>query len=144
MALIPLAGKEKKGDLIISRKAAPNLAKWNQKSKELRSDASTGAAAGAKASSGASAAAEKAKQPVLAQARSSPAVELVLTSLHSLRSRSRALNNSRLRSPAPNLRRQLPARLPPPLLSTIPSSSTATRSLSSVCSASASSRASTS
>ncbi|KAL7339517.1 RNA-directed RNA polymerase 2 [Rhodotorula toruloides] len=80
--------KEKKGDLIISRKAAPNLAKWNQKSKELRSDASTGAAAAAKASSGAPAAAEKAKQPVLAQTRSSPAVELVLTSLHSLRPRS--------------------------------------------------------
>ncbi|CDR40319.1 RHTO0S05e01420g1_1 [Rhodotorula toruloides] len=63
VAAAVLGGKEKKGDLIISRKAAPNLAKWNQKSKELRSDASTGAAAAAKASSGAPAAAEKAKQP---------------------------------------------------------------------------------
>ncbi|BGP25076.1 hypothetical protein JCM10295v2_003996 [Rhodotorula toruloides] len=58
-----LGAKEKKGDLIISRKAAPNLAKWNQKSKELRSDASPGVVGGAKASSDAPAAAEKAKQP---------------------------------------------------------------------------------
>ncbi|GAA5864275.1 hypothetical protein JCM3774_001278 [Rhodotorula dairenensis] len=32
-----LDAKEKKGDLIVSRKAAPNLAKWNKKAKELRS-----------------------------------------------------------------------------------------------------------
>ncbi|GAA6023535.1 hypothetical protein JCM8202_002669 [Rhodotorula sphaerocarpa] len=36
-AAIPLEAKEKKGDLIVSRKAAPNLAKWNKKAKELRS-----------------------------------------------------------------------------------------------------------
>ncbi|POY75100.1 hypothetical protein BMF94_1730 [Rhodotorula taiwanensis] len=37
VAAIPLEAKEKKGNLIVSRKAAPNLAKWNKKAKELRS-----------------------------------------------------------------------------------------------------------
>lgn len=31
-----MAGKEKKGDLIISRKSAGNIAKWNTKQKELK------------------------------------------------------------------------------------------------------------
>ncbi|GAA5967740.1 hypothetical protein JCM11641_005751 [Rhodosporidiobolus odoratus] len=40
----PLGGKEKKGDLIVSRKAAGSIAKWNTKAKELRTKpATTGA-----------------------------------------------------------------------------------------------------
>ncbi|GJN90911.1 hypothetical protein Rhopal_003925-T1 [Rhodotorula paludigena] len=41
---VPLGGKEKKSDLIVSRKAAPNIAKWNVKAKEIRSDAPSPAA----------------------------------------------------------------------------------------------------
>lgn len=65
------AGKEKKSDLIVSRKAAPNIAKWNVKAKEIRSDAPSPAAkskAGA-ADAGpavASAAASTSTTPVLA------------------------------------------------------------------------------
>ncbi|GAA5913667.1 uncharacterized protein JCM6883_004044 [Sporobolomyces salmoneus] len=49
-----IGGKEKKGDLIISRKAAGNIAKWNTKQKELKAvpdEASTSTPAASKATS---------------------------------------------------------------------------------------------
>ncbi|BGP40534.1 hypothetical protein JCM10449v2_004496 [Rhodotorula kratochvilovae] len=62
------AGKEKKSDLIASRKAAPNIAKWNVKAKEIRAPASGAAAPAAskaKAAAAAAAAPPAPAQPVL-------------------------------------------------------------------------------
>ncbi|GAA6039432.1 hypothetical protein JCM8097_009543 [Rhodosporidiobolus ruineniae] len=58
----PLGAKEKKGDLIVSRKAAGSIAKWNTKAKELRSTPAAAAAPADKA----------AAPPVPASAASQP------------------------------------------------------------------------
>ncbi|GAA5902601.1 hypothetical protein JCM6882_009329 [Rhodosporidiobolus microsporus] len=70
-AATPLGGKEKKSDLIISRKAAGSIAKWNTKAKELRTTPTT---APAPSASGAAQGAPQPQQPSAVATKTPPAV----------------------------------------------------------------------
>ncbi|GAA5999860.1 hypothetical protein JCM10207_005943 [Rhodosporidiobolus poonsookiae] len=71
-----LGGKEKKGDLIVSRKAAGSIAKWNTKAKELRTVAPAPAApASAAKPATAAASPETAPQPSASPSTPAAAVE---------------------------------------------------------------------